>query len=267
MWTGSSAAMGIAVRQGVGKVRHLDTKTLWIQQAVRTGRFQLRKVKGTENPADLFTKHRPTAGKLEQFVELFGAEFREGRPTAAPTMRRGRLTQETLGDAYNINDDGGGITNYPSALPHTGTGSGSSKDVIEAEDEEMAEQDEQRDELEIGGLKIADQLVEQSEKFGGRRKFNDQPALTSGLTPGPGRGAQPCVNQDTGEHLSSSTGTCARPSKCVEGDDMRDFMVNAVIKEQHRRLLQQGDRIRDLMQQVVSSRAAPARAPPPLPRP
>ena len=78
IWTDSSAAMGIAAGQGIGKVRHLDTKTLCTQQAIRIGRFELRKVKGTENPAGFFTKHVCPASKLEQLVELFGAEFREG---------------------------------------------------------------------------------------------------------------------------------------------------------------------------------------------
>ena len=36
VWTDSSAAIGICSRQGLGKFRHLDTQTLWIQQAVRT---------------------------------------------------------------------------------------------------------------------------------------------------------------------------------------------------------------------------------------
>ena len=57
VWTDSSAAIGICTRQGLGKLRHLDTHTLWIQQAVRTGRVDLRKVLGEENPADLLTKH------------------------------------------------------------------------------------------------------------------------------------------------------------------------------------------------------------------
>ena len=59
VWTDSSAAIGICSRQGLGKLRHLDTHTLWIQQAVRTGRVDLRKVPGESNPADILTKHWP----------------------------------------------------------------------------------------------------------------------------------------------------------------------------------------------------------------
>ena len=46
VWTGSSAAIGICSRQGLGKLRHCDTHTLWIQQAVRLGRVDLRNVDG-----------------------------------------------------------------------------------------------------------------------------------------------------------------------------------------------------------------------------
>ena len=64
VWTDSSAAMGIAGRQGLGKLRHLDTHTLWLQQAVRSKRLELKKVAGTSNPADLFTKHSLTREKV-----------------------------------------------------------------------------------------------------------------------------------------------------------------------------------------------------------
>ena len=47
LWTDSSAAIGICSRQGLGKLRHLDTHTLWVQQAVRTRRIELNKILGT----------------------------------------------------------------------------------------------------------------------------------------------------------------------------------------------------------------------------
>ena len=57
MQVDATAAIGIAERKGLGKVRHLDTQALWIQDAVRRRRIHLEKVLGTENPADLLTKH------------------------------------------------------------------------------------------------------------------------------------------------------------------------------------------------------------------
>ena len=52
----SSTAKAIASRTGVGKVRHVETKVLWIQEAVKSGRIKLNKVKGTANPANALTK-------------------------------------------------------------------------------------------------------------------------------------------------------------------------------------------------------------------
>ena len=52
----SSAAKAIASRQGMGKIRHLEVRHLWLQQVVRDGKVLLRKVAGKLNPADLLTK-------------------------------------------------------------------------------------------------------------------------------------------------------------------------------------------------------------------
>ena len=53
LYTDSSAANSIASRIGVGKVRHIHTKLLWIQEAVRDGRIKLTKTSGGHNPADV----------------------------------------------------------------------------------------------------------------------------------------------------------------------------------------------------------------------
>ncbi len=46
--TDSSAAKSIAQRAGVGKVRHLYTRALWLQAEVKLGRLNMLKV-GTED--------------------------------------------------------------------------------------------------------------------------------------------------------------------------------------------------------------------------
>ena len=71
---GSSAAIGICSRQGLGKLRHLDTHTLWIHQAVRLRRVDFRKVAGEVSPANLFTKHSLGEARLEQLVALHGCK-------------------------------------------------------------------------------------------------------------------------------------------------------------------------------------------------
>ena len=68
--TDSTAAVGICQRQGIAKLRQLNTHTLWIQQAVRIGRIDLRKTPGEQHPADIFTKHTATHDKLQQLVRL-----------------------------------------------------------------------------------------------------------------------------------------------------------------------------------------------------
>ena len=58
-----------------------------MQEKVRTGAIEVRKVRGDVNPADLFTKHLPSKDKIHQLVKLFGCEYRTGRSTAAPLLR------------------------------------------------------------------------------------------------------------------------------------------------------------------------------------
>ncbi len=99
VWTDSSAAIGICTRQGLGKLRHLDTHTLWIQQAVRTRRVDLRKVAGESNPADLLTKHSLSRQRLEDLVSLFGCRYLGGRADSAPRMRKGEASKTTMADA------------------------------------------------------------------------------------------------------------------------------------------------------------------------
>ena len=77
IWTDSSAAIGIASRQGLGKLRHLDTHTLWLQHALRANWFSLRKISGEVNPADLFTKHALSSDRLCRLVKLFDGQFLE----------------------------------------------------------------------------------------------------------------------------------------------------------------------------------------------
>ena len=52
----SSAAKAMVSRSGVGKVRHLEVRYLWVQDALNRKRFELRKVPGKTNPADVLTK-------------------------------------------------------------------------------------------------------------------------------------------------------------------------------------------------------------------
>ena len=71
VWIDSSAAMGISATQGLGKLRHVECHSLWLQQRLQRKAFTLRKVPGEANPADLFTKHIESEKKLHDLVKLF----------------------------------------------------------------------------------------------------------------------------------------------------------------------------------------------------
>ena len=88
MWTDSSAAIGICSRQGLGKLRHIDTHTLWVQQAVRSKRLEIKKVLGEENPADLLTKHSLSKDRLDKLVELFAPRRRREQELGLATRRQ-----------------------------------------------------------------------------------------------------------------------------------------------------------------------------------
>lgn len=82
MFLDASAAVGIMSRAGTGATRHLDVNSLWIQQAVRSGRVIPQRIAGTENPADLGTKYREGTA----FDELF-AKIGLRRATVAKAIR------------------------------------------------------------------------------------------------------------------------------------------------------------------------------------
>jgi hypothetical protein len=86
VYADASAALGIVARKGVGKVRHLDTSMLWIQQKELKNGVDFLKVDGVVNPADLMTKHlaAPTA---QIHMETLQMSDRSGRAPNASTLR------------------------------------------------------------------------------------------------------------------------------------------------------------------------------------
>ena len=72
IWVDSTAARAVASRTGLGKVRHLEVRYLWVQEALKGGRFQIRKIAGTENPADVATKGLGEADATRLFSAVGG---------------------------------------------------------------------------------------------------------------------------------------------------------------------------------------------------
>ena len=78
VWTDSSAAIGICKRQGLGKLRHLDTQMLWVQQRVRNNDLDLYYVPGEKNPADIFTKPNIPQARMESLLHGMGCRYADG---------------------------------------------------------------------------------------------------------------------------------------------------------------------------------------------
>jgi hypothetical protein len=81
----TSAAKAIASREGSGKILHIDVATLWVQEKVASKEVKLVKVVGSENLADIFTKHvdRSTLGRL---LPRFGIVQESGRHPIMPKV-------------------------------------------------------------------------------------------------------------------------------------------------------------------------------------
>ena len=57
LYADASAALSIAKRQGAGKMRHINVKSLWLQEKSVQKVLSYEKIKGEDNPSDGLTKH------------------------------------------------------------------------------------------------------------------------------------------------------------------------------------------------------------------
>ena len=84
--TDSAAAKGIASRKGIGKVKHLDTRMLWVQSKVDDQTLRIRKIPGSINPADMLTKYLDGA-RLRALLGKLPVQDQEGRHPLAPRLQ------------------------------------------------------------------------------------------------------------------------------------------------------------------------------------
>ena len=73
----SSAAIGMCSRLGVGRVRHLEVRHLWIQGYVKEGRVILKEIGTRENCGDIGTKAVPRDAWL-LLLPILGMELVDG---------------------------------------------------------------------------------------------------------------------------------------------------------------------------------------------
>ena len=83
MFTDATAAIGIARRRGMGKIRHLDVTDLWIQEKFNSKLAYLHKVLGTKNPIEIFTKYTDRA-ILNMALGKVNMHDVDGRSDVAP---------------------------------------------------------------------------------------------------------------------------------------------------------------------------------------
>lgn len=70
----SNTAKAITARLGLGKVRHMEVRYLWAQGAHRAKRFEVHKIAGEKNPADVMTKAMPATDMIVK-MKAVGARF------------------------------------------------------------------------------------------------------------------------------------------------------------------------------------------------
>ena len=71
LYLDSSAARGILSRKGVGRLRHLSCRVLWLQDLVAEKKLMVKAVLGAINPADIATK-RLSAPRVESLSYFLG---------------------------------------------------------------------------------------------------------------------------------------------------------------------------------------------------
>ena len=74
----ATARRAIAMRRGAGRIRHTATPTLWLQRLVIGGDIKMTRVGGSDNCADLGTKHLDYQ-TMNRHLKFCGMRFAEGR--------------------------------------------------------------------------------------------------------------------------------------------------------------------------------------------
>ena len=83
--TDATAAIGMVVREGLGKVRHLAVADFWVQEKQRLGEIAYKKVDGHLNPADAMTKGI-VADTMSRHMVKLGYVQSSGRHRLAPEL-------------------------------------------------------------------------------------------------------------------------------------------------------------------------------------
>ena len=82
-WCDSSAARGIQLRAGAGRIRHLELKQLWVQDLVAKGKVSVHWLPRRDNPADALT-HACSTREFNQAWSRVNIAMHDGRCFGVP---------------------------------------------------------------------------------------------------------------------------------------------------------------------------------------
>ena len=85
MFVDSSAAIGIANRKGIGKMRHVRVGMMWIQEKSEEGELEFNTIEGERNPADMMTKNL-TKSSIGMYMTEMYQIYEEGRAKSSPKV-------------------------------------------------------------------------------------------------------------------------------------------------------------------------------------
>eukprot|EP00971_Amphidinium_carterae_P176613 3501512-Amphidinium_carterae.1 len=97
LYTDSTAALGISRREGVGRLRHLDLRLLWLQDGLRERLYDIKKVGTKTNIADIGTKAL-VSSTIAQHMWSMGF-----RGKLLEKERNKRASQNSLNDELFVN--------------------------------------------------------------------------------------------------------------------------------------------------------------------
>ena len=104
----SSAAKSFVCRHGLGRMRHLHIRDLWLQKEIEDGLLEVHKVPGEENPADLMTKtlgYRDIASRLWRMnLRPEGTEVRKSTEQGKAQKSRNQVREHVFRSNTGINE-------------------------------------------------------------------------------------------------------------------------------------------------------------------
>ena len=105
LYLDSSAARGIITRQGVGRVKHLQIRTLFLQELHKQGTLSVHPVGTKENTADIGTK--PLSGKrIKLLLHWLGFQDENNEPVGSKELQEHRSQEQARASVRMIKSKG-----------------------------------------------------------------------------------------------------------------------------------------------------------------